>query len=241
MTPCVGSIHGIYVGAIPCSTLVTNHKAVLCRTTSNDEPVRSIYRLPSNGLEAGLNRSDRAAGPHEATISQPQGGSAPSALDFSFLRSVSARNPRRPHPRAAGPLVEAQVRARPALAATPMWPCECRAARAASRRRRVGCRRASHGPNYGYRGLLRSRCERPRRSAAEQRDELAPFHSITSSAVVAPGGLTDQPPSLATAAPCPNHCGVGSGFIDDQDRPDRLSTSGVLPASTTRSTARSSW
>ena len=71
MTPCVGSIHGIYVGAIPCSTLVTNHKAVLCRTTSNDEPVRSIYRLPSNGLEAGLNRSDRAAGPYEATISQP--------------------------------------------------------------------------------------------------------------------------------------------------------------------------
>ena len=50
-----------------------------------------------------------------------------------------------------------------------------------------------------------------------------------------------QPPALATAAPCPNHCGVGSGFIDDQDRPDRLSTSGVLPASTTRSTARSSW
>jgi hypothetical protein len=148
---------------------------------------------------------------------------------------------RRPHPRAAGPLVEAQVRARPALAATPMWPCECRAARAASRRRRVRLPRASHGPNYGYRGLLRSRCERPRRSAAEQRDELAPFHSITSSAVVAPGGLTDQPPALATAAPCPNHFGVGSGFIDDQDRPDRLSTSGVLPASTTRSTARSSW
>jgi hypothetical protein len=89
-------------------------------------------------------------------------------------------------------------------------------------------------------GLLRRCRERPRRRAAEQRDELAPFHSITSSAVVAPGGLTDQPPALATAAPCPNHFGVGSGFIDDQDRPDRLSTSGVLP-STTRSTARSSW
>ena len=38
----------------------------------------------------------RAAGPYEATISQPQGGSAPSALDFSFLRSVSARNPKAP-------------------------------------------------------------------------------------------------------------------------------------------------
>ena len=31
---------------IPRSTLVTNHKAVLCRTTSTDEPVRSIYRIP---------------------------------------------------------------------------------------------------------------------------------------------------------------------------------------------------
>jgi hypothetical protein len=28
-------------------------------------------------------------------------------------------------------------------------------------------------------GLLRARCERPYRCAAEQRDELAPLHSIT--------------------------------------------------------------
>jgi hypothetical protein len=34
---------------------------------------------------------------------------------------------------------------------------------------------------------------------------------------VAPGGLTDQPPALATAAPCPNHFGVGSGFIDEDE------------------------
>ncbi len=34
-----------------------------------------------------------------------------------------------------------------------------------------------------YPGLLRARCERPRsRRAADERDELAPFHSITSSA-----------------------------------------------------------
>jgi hypothetical protein len=125
VTPCVGSIHGIYVGAIPCSTLVTNHKAVLCRTTSNDEPVRSIYRLPSNGLEAGLNRSDRAAGPYEATISQPQDGSS-----RSCGASVLAVR-RRPHPRAAGP----PLRRRPGAAcfsSDAMWPCECRAARAQS-------------------------------------------------------------------------------------------------------------
>src|SRR5262249_51329731 len=37
-------------------------------------------------------------------------------------------------------------------------------------------------PDHRYRGLLRARRERPRRRAAEQRDEIAPPHSITSSA-----------------------------------------------------------
>ena len=37
--------------------------------------------------------------------------------------------------------------------------------------------------NYRHRGLLRTPYDRPRhRRAAEQRDELASFHSITSSA-----------------------------------------------------------
>src|SRR5262249_20307411 len=45
-------------------------------------------------------------------------------------------------------------------------------------------RRRHQHPNPGrFSRLLRARCERPRRRhAAEQRDELAPHHSITSSA-----------------------------------------------------------
>src|SRR5262249_8332876 len=42
---------------------------------------------------------------------------------------------------------------------------------------------ASEKSDYWHRGLLRARRERPRRrGAAEQRDDLAPLHSITSSA-----------------------------------------------------------
>jgi hypothetical protein len=44
-------------------------------------------------------------------------------------------------------------------------------------------RRTAEEPNYRHRRLLRARRERPRRRrAAEQRDELAAAHSITSSA-----------------------------------------------------------
>src|SRR5262249_39623228 len=44
-------------------------------------------------------------------------------------------------------------------------------------------------PTYWYRRLLRPRRERPCRRAA-QRDELAPLHSITSSAMAStPGGI----------------------------------------------------
>src|SRR5262249_35006808 len=45
--------------------------------------------------------------------------------------------------------------------------------------------------------LLRSRRHRPRRRAAEQCDELAPFHSITSSARASRIGGTSSPSILA--------------------------------------------
>src|SRR5215471_15002511 len=45
--------------------------------------------------------------------------------------------------------------------------------------------------------LLRARHERPRRSAAEQRDELAPLHSITSSARASSIGGIVRPSALA--------------------------------------------
>src|SRR5262249_38410511 len=41
---------------------------------------------------------------------------------------------------------------------------------------------AAEKPDYRYRRLLRARCEWPRSRAAEQRDERAALHSITSSA-----------------------------------------------------------
>ena len=46
--------------------------------------------------------------------------------------------------------------------------------------------------------LLRPRCERPRsRRSAEQRDELAPLHSITSSARASSDGGTSRPSAFA--------------------------------------------
>src|SRR5215471_4202864 len=47
----------------------------------------------------------------------------------------------------------------------------------------ISKRRAAEEPDHWHRSLLRPRRERPRRRrAAQQRDELAAFHSITSSA-----------------------------------------------------------
>src|SRR6516162_3330983 len=47
-------------------------------------------------------------------------------------------------------------------------------------------------------GFLRVRCQRPcRRRAAEQRDELAPLHSITSSARASSVGGTSRPSAFA--------------------------------------------
>src|SRR5262245_28091187 len=48
-------------------------------------------------------------------------------------------------------------------------------------------------PNHRHRRLLRIRRERPRRRAPEQRDELAPLHSITSSAMASSEGGTVRP------------------------------------------------
>src|SRR5262245_51800888 len=45
--------------------------------------------------------------------------------------------------------------------------------------------------------LLRSRCDRPGRRAAEQRDERAALHSITSSARPSSGSGTVRPSALA--------------------------------------------
>src|SRR5215472_15426885 len=53
-------------------------------------------------------------------------------------------------------------------------------------------------PDHRHRRLLRARCERPRsRRAAEQRDELAAPHSITSSAATSRPGGTVRPSAFA--------------------------------------------
>ena len=64
---------------------------------------------------------------------------------------------------------------------------------------RVPVRRcAAEEPDHRHRRLLRARRERPRRRrAAEQRDELAPPHSITSSARASSIGGTSRPSALA--------------------------------------------
>jgi len=52
-------------------------------------------------------------------------------------------------------------------------------------------------PDDGHRGLLRTRRERPRCRAAQQRDDFAAFHSITSSARESRVGGTSRPSALA--------------------------------------------
>src|SRR5262249_12047587 len=55
--------------------------------------------------------------------------------------------------------------------------------------------------DHGHRRLLRVRRERPcRRRAAEQRDELPPLHSITSSARASSVGGTVRPSAVAAFA-----------------------------------------
>src|SRR5215471_15329518 len=64
---------------------------------------------------------------------------------------------------------------------------------------RVGIGRpVSDKPDHRHRGLLRACRKRPRRRrAADERDELAAFHSITSSASPSSGSGTVSPSALA--------------------------------------------
>src|SRR5712691_5408914 len=54
-------------------------------------------------------------------------------------------------------------------------------------------------PDHWNRRLLRSRRKRPRRRAADKRDELAPPHSITSSASASSVGGISTPNAFAVA------------------------------------------
>ena len=76
--------------------------------------------------------------------------------------------------------------------------------KALAERAQVVCKRdwrsAVEKPNHRHRRLLRARRERPRRRrAAEQRDELAPLHSITSSAIASSVGGISTPNAFAVA------------------------------------------
>src|SRR5262245_30586286 len=62
--------------------------------------------------------------------------------------------------------------------------------------RRATSRRAAEKPDHRH-CLLRARRQRPCRRAAEQRDELAAFHSITSSASASSLSGTSRPSALA--------------------------------------------
>src|SRR5262245_31846292 len=62
---------------------------------------------------------------------------------------------------------------------------------------RIGLRQATEISDHRHRRLLRARRERPRRRAAEERDELAAIHSITSSARPMSGSGNARPSVLA--------------------------------------------
>src|SRR5215471_16188168 len=61
----------------------------------------------------------------------------------------------------------------------------------------VAGRPGTEEPDQRHRRLLRPCRKRPRRRATEQRDELAPSHSITSSAVASSVGGTSRPSAVA--------------------------------------------
>src|SRR5262249_2471043 len=63
--------------------------------------------------------------------------------------------------------------------------------------------------DHRHRRLLRARRERPRRRAAQQRYELAPLHSITSSAMARMPGGTVRPIALAVL-----RLRTNSNFVD---------------------------
>ena len=66
----------------------------------------------------------------------------------------------------------------PSMKPVSVTPCRNEATRCAVR----ACDKLLRNPITGIARLLRARRQRPRRRAAEKRDELAPLHSITSSA-----------------------------------------------------------
>src|SRR5262249_45976081 len=65
-------------------------------------------------------------------------------------------------------------------------------------------------PDHRHPRLLRARRERPRGRAAEQRDEIAPFHSITSSARASRIGGTSRPSAFAVFRLMTNSYFVGA-------------------------------
>src|SRR5262249_45965513 len=77
-------------------------------------------------------------------------------------------------------------------------------------------RRAAKKANHRHRRLLRARRERPCRHAAEKRDELAPVHSITSSARASTVCGTSKPRTFAvikfTARSILVGCSTGSSL-----------------------------
>src|SRR5262245_56588834 len=73
----------------------------------------------------------------------------------------------------------------------------------------VSERPAAQNSDHRHRRLLRARRERPRSGAAEQRYELAAFHSITSSAMESSDGGTVRTSILAVSALM-----TSSNFVD---------------------------
>src|SRR5258705_316975 len=72
------------------------------------------------------------------------------------------------------------------------------AAKAFHQMRALAGRNTVQEPDQRHRHLLRPRRERPScRGPTQQRDELAPFHSITSSARASSMGGTSRPSALA--------------------------------------------
>src|SRR5262249_5955577 len=75
---------------------------------------------------------------------------------------------------------------------------------------RAGRPRAAEEPDHRHRRLLRARRDRPRRRAADERDELPPSHSITSSARARRVSGTARPSALAVLRLMANSYLVGA-------------------------------
>src|SRR5262245_7926135 len=89
-------------------------------------------------------------------------------------------------------------------------------------------------PDQRHRRLLRARRERPRRSAAEEQYELAPLHSITSSARASRVGGNSRPSAFAVLRLITNSYFVGActgrsaGFLALQDAVDVAGSAPIL-------------